>query len=292
MKEIALVLFTICIQASIGIMVFAAVAKLVNKDSYIKSAIITSAGLAIVGLLASFMHLGRPLSAINALSQFGSSWLSLEIWFTSAFTGLTALVALLIYVKPSAKSAINALTPIAAVIGFANVFVMASIYNFTSVPAWQHSSIFVEFYAATISMGAVLFILLSGREVGNMKRTAVLTIGVAVILQVVAMQLYYIQLGANESLAAQTSFTLLNNMSTAMALKWLLILFGSGLLFLPTMKAKTNVLVGQAATEVAATAEDTLSTTIYIAAAFLIIGQIVGRYIFYAISITGTIGLS
>ncbi|KUO60032.1 MAG: DMSO reductase [Gracilibacter sp. BRH_c7a] len=292
MKEIALVLFTICIQASIGIMVFAAVAKLLNKESSFKSAIITAAGLAIVGLLASFMHLGRPLSAINALSQFGSSWLSLEIWFTSAFTGLTALVALLIYVKPSTKSAINALIPIAAVIGLANVFVMASIYNFTSVPAWQHSSIFMEFYAAAISMGAVLFIVLSGKKVGNMRRTLAFTIGVAVILQVVAMELYYIQLGANESLAAQTSFTLLNNMSTAMALKWLLILFGSGLLFLPTMKAKTNVLVGQAATEVAATTEETLSTTTYIAAALIIIGQIIGRYIFYAISITGTIGLS
>jgi len=125
-----------------------------------------------------------------------------------------------------------------------------------------------------------------------MRRTLAFTIGVAVILQVVAMELYYIQLGANESLAAQTSFTLLNNMSTAMALKWLLILFGSGLLFLPTMKAKTNVLVGQAATEVAATTEETLSTTTYIAAALIIIGQIIGRYIFYAISITGTIGLS
>lgn len=292
MKEMALVIFTICIQAAIGMMVFTALAKLVNKDSNFKSAVMISAGLSIVGLLASFMHLGRPLSAINTLAQFGSSWLSREIWFTGAFTGLTVLAALLILFKPTTKGVINALLPIAALIGFADVFVMASIYNFTSVPAWQSSSIFVEFYAAAISMGAVLFIALSRKEAANLKRTLTIAIGAAVILQVVAMVLYYIQLGANESFAAQRSLFLLNSMGTAMGLKWLLILIGSGLLFLPIQKATTNVSVGQAAIEAAATAEGTLSTSAFLAAALLIIGQIVGRYLFYAILITSTVGLN
>ncbi|MEA4902574.1 DmsC/YnfH family molybdoenzyme membrane anchor subunit [Desulfitobacterium sp.] len=40
--------------------------------------------------------IGRPLSALNSLTQFGSSWLSREIRFTATFTGLTFLTALLI----------------------------------------------------------------------------------------------------------------------------------------------------------------------------------------------------
>lgn len=292
MEQMALVIFSICIQAAIGIMVFVAIAKLLNKDSIFKTAITISAGLAIIGLLASLMHLGRPLSALNSLARFSSSWLSREIWFTGAFTGLTVLVALLVFFKPSAKGAVNALIPIAAVIGLADVFVMASIYHFTSVKAWQYSSVFVEFYAAALSMGAVLFMALSGKKAENMRRAVTLTVGVAVILQVVAMVLYYIQLGTNESLTAQKSLSLLNSMGGAMAIKWLLILLGSGLLFFPLKKANMNISAGQAATEIAAATEGSLITSTYIAGALLIIGQIVGRYLFYAVMVISTVGLS
>lgn len=291
MEQLALVIFSICIQAAIGMMVFVAIAKLVNKDGIYNPAVVTSAGLAIIGLLASLMHLGRPLSALNSLAQFGSSWLSREIWLTGSFTGLTVLAAILIFFKPSAKSAINALIPIAAVIGLADVYVMASVYNFTSVPAWKYSSIYVEFYAAAVSIGAVLFIALSRKEAANIRRTVTLTVAVAVVLQVAAMVLYYIQLGANESLAAQKSLSILSSMGETVAIKWLLILLGSGLLFFPIKKGNTNVSAGQAAIEVAATTEGTLSISIYIAAALLIVGQIVGRYLFYAIMIISTIGL-
>lgn len=291
MEQMALVLFSICIQAAVGLMVFVAIAKLVNKDSVFKSAILTSAGLSIGGLVASLMHLGRPFAALNSLAQFASSWLSREIWFTGTFTGLIILAALLISFKPSAKGAINALISIAALIGLADVFVMAAVYNDTSVQAWQHSSIFIEFYAAAILMGAVLFIVLSRKEADIIRRIVTLSIGVTVILQVVAMVLYYIQLGANESLAAQKSLSLLNGMGGAMAIKWLLILLGSGLMFLPIKQVSTNNLAGQAAIEVAATREGTLSTSTFIAAALLILGQIIGRYLFYAIMIISTVGL-
>lgn len=292
MNEMALVIFTIFIQAAIGIMVFVAIAKLLNKDSSLKAAIIVSAGLAIIGLLASLMHLGRPLSALNSLTQFGSSWLSREIWFTGTFTGLTFLTAVLILFKPSAKGAINALIPIAGIIGLADVFVMASIYHFTSVQAWQYNSVFVEFYAAALSMGAVLFMVLSSKEASPVRRTATLTIGAAVIIQVVAMIHYYVQLGANESLAAQKSLALLNSMGGVMAIKWLLILLGAGLMFLPFKTAKTNILTGQGAAEVAAAAEGTLSTNLLMAASLLIIGQIVGRYLFYAVMVISGVGLN
>jgi anaerobic dimethyl sulfoxide reductase subunit C (anchor subunit) len=97
----ALLVFTIFVQAAIGVMAFVTIGKLVNKDDTYKSSILTSAGLSIVGLLASLMHLGRPFSAVNALARFGSSLLSREIWFTGAFAGLTIIIALLIVFKPS-----------------------------------------------------------------------------------------------------------------------------------------------------------------------------------------------
>nr|WP_026198987.1 DmsC/YnfH family molybdoenzyme membrane anchor subunit [Desulfitobacterium hafniense] len=59
MEELALIIFTICVQAAVGLMVFTAVAKQLNKDGIFKTAVALAAGLAIVGLLASFLHLGH-----------------------------------------------------------------------------------------------------------------------------------------------------------------------------------------------------------------------------------------
>ncbi|SHN75825.1 dimethyl sulfoxide reductase anchor subunit family protein [Desulfitobacterium chlororespirans] len=292
MENLSLILFSICIQAAIGTMSFVALGKSFSKEGQFKSAVLTAAALAVIGLLASLMHLGKPLSALNSLAQFSTSWLSREIWFTGVFTGLTILTAIVTVVKPGAKGAVKALALLAAVVGLADVYMMVSIYNFTSVPAWQHGSIYVEFYAAAISMGAVIFLALSGQEAAKVKKTASLAVGAAVIVQVAAMVLYYIQLGTSGNAAAGQSLALLNSMSGIMAVKWLFILLGAGVLLFPMSKGNMNVQAGQAAVEVAATAEGTLSLTFYLGAALVVIGQILGRYLFYVIMVINTVGLS
>ncbi len=91
MEHMSLTLFSICLQAAVGIMVFAAIGKLLNKDAIFKNAMMAAAGLGIIGMLASLLHLGRPLVAFMAIYQVGSSWLSREILFTALFVGLTVL---------------------------------------------------------------------------------------------------------------------------------------------------------------------------------------------------------
>ncbi|KTE90304.1 DMSO reductase [Desulfitobacterium hafniense] len=290
MEELALIIFTICVQAAIGIIVFATIAKYLNKEGVFKVAIVTAAGLAVIGLLASFLHLGQPLLAINSLTQFATSWLSREIWLTSAFTGLTVMAALLILFKPAAKGAIQALVALAALIGLVDVYAMAAVYTSTSIPAWHSGSITIEFYASALSMGAVLFLALSGSEGAKIRQPAVIIIGIAVALQVVSMVTYYIQLGTSSSLAAQQSLILLSGMSGAMIVKWLFILLGTGLLFFPIQRPLHISASGQATAEVAATG--TATTSIYAAAALLIIGQSAGRYLFYSIMIISRVGLS
>lgn len=247
MEELALILFTICVQTAIGIMVFAAIAKQLKKDGIFKTAIVTSAALAVVGLLASFLHLGQPIRAINALAHFATSWLSREIWFTSLFTGLTIIATVLIYLKPVMKSAINALMAVAAVIGLIDVYAMASVYASTSIAAWQHGATYVEFYAATISIGALLFYALSAKEVRNMQKI----VGIAVVVAIVAQ--------------AVVSFSVSQSMGSAMAIKWASILIGAGLLLLSGRKNETGASIVLGAT------------------ALVFLGQIVGRYIFFTI---------
>ncbi len=291
MEELALILFSICLQAAIGLMIFATLAKYLYKDASYKVAVVSAAALAVIGLLASFLHLGQPFRAVNSLAHFATSWLSREIWLTSIFTGLTVVTALLLLFKPASQGLVRTFMALAAVFGLLDVYAMASVYTSTSVSAWNYSAVTVEFYAAAISMGALLFLTLSGSEGSKVRRPAVIITGIAVALQVAAMVGYYIQLGASSSSAAQQSLALLSGMSGAMAVKWLFILLGTGLLLFPIQKQQLSVnSSGQAAAEVAAAGLS--GTTIYIAAALLVIGQIVGRYLFYAMMIASRVGLS
>ncbi|MEA4902573.1 hypothetical protein [Desulfitobacterium sp.] len=63
-------------------------------------------------------------------------------------------------------------------------------------------------------------------------------------------------------------------------------------MFLPSKNVDTNISMGQAATEVTAATEGTLGTNIFMAAALLIMGQMVGRYLFYAMMMISTVGLN
>ena len=275
-EHFALTVFSICIQAAVGIMLFVAIGRLMNKEGVFKNAVITATGLGIIGMLASLLHLGRPLSAINALFQFGSSWLSREIWFTAIFVGLTVVAAVLLYVKPQATGAITGLSAGAALAGLLDVFAMAKIYSSASVPVWQGAATTIEFYAAALSMGAMLFLVLSGKEAGKLKKIVALTVAAVVTVQVAVVVPYFISLGAGTGTALQASLMILGSLKTAVAIKWLFILAGAGLVL---WLAKDEL-------------SKSVSGAVAGGAALILVGQVVGRYVFYAAMVVSGVGLT
>ncbi|ACL22690.1 dimethyl sulfoxide reductase anchor subunit family protein [Desulfitobacterium hafniense] len=275
-EHFALTVFSICIQAAVGIMLFVAIGRLMNKEGVFKNAVITATGLGIIGMLASLLHLGRPLSAINALFQFGSSWLSREIWFTAIFVGLTVVAAVLLYVKPQATGAITGLSAGAALAGLLDVFAMAKIYSSASVPVWQGAATTIEFYAAALSMGAMLFLVLSGKEAGKLKKIVALTVAAVVTVQVAVVVPYFISLGAGTGTALQASLMILGSLKTAVAIKWLFILAGAGLVLWQAKDEQSKSVSGVVAG----------------GAALILVGQVVGRYVFYAAMVVSGVGLT
>ena len=275
-EHFALTLFSICIQAAVGIMLFVAIGRLMNKEGVFKNAVITAAGLGIIGMLASLLHLGRPLSAMNALFQFGSSWLSREIWFTAIFVGLTVVAAVLLYVKPQASGAVTGLSAGAALVGLIDAFAMAKIYSSASVPVWQGAATTIEFYAAALSMGAMLFLVLSGKEAGKLKKIVALTVAAVVAVQVAVVVPYFISLGAGTGTALQASLMILGSLKTAVAIKWLFILAGAGLVL---WLAKDEL-------------SKSVSGAVAGGAALILVGQVVGRYVFYAAMVVSGVGLT
>ncbi len=279
MGELSLIIFTLCLQAAIGTMIFITVGKQKYKDKVFKKAAIVSAGLSVVGVLASLAHLGQPMSFLNSISNLGSSWLSNEAFLSGIFMGITVLYTLVLYFKPANKTLDTVLRWAGSSVGLITVFSMAKVYTTTVVPIWQGMNTFVDFYATTIAVGALIFIAASLKELENVnKRIYGFIVLIAVIIQAAVAVPHAIGLGL-EGMAAQASAAILSGLAFAIGLKWLLILGGAALLIWPSQKSD-------------ASDSGSAAGLIYAAFAFLVVGQIIGRYVFYAAHVAITVGLS
>lgn len=273
MGEMSLLIFSFCMQAAIGAMLFIAIGTTLYKDKVFTKAAYAAAGLSIIGVLASLLHLGQPLSFLNSLSNLGSSWLSIEALLSGFFMGLAVLYVLVLRFKPELA---KGLSYVAAGVGLVAVFAMAKVYTSTVVPFWQGVNTYVDFYATMVAVGALVFIAFSLKELeGADKRVYGFVVLAAVVLQAAVAVPHAISLGST-GMAAQASAAVLSGMSIVVGLKWLLVIGGAGILIWPTTQS------GLAASR----------TIIYAAFAALIVGEFLGRYVFYAAMVVTNVGLS
>ena len=190
--------------------------------------------------------------------------------------GLTVVAAVLLYAKPQAAGAVTGLSAGAALVGLIDVFAMARIYSSASVPVWQSAATTIEFLAAALSMGAMLFLVLSLKEAGKMKKIVALTVAAVVAVQVAVVIPYFISLGAGTGTALQASLMILGSLKTAVAIKWLFILAGAGLVLWQAKDEQSKSVSGVVAG----------------GAALILVGQVVGRYVFYAAMVVSGVGLT
>jgi anaerobic dimethyl sulfoxide reductase subunit C (anchor subunit) len=281
MGELALLIFSFCLQAAIGIMLFTALTKQLYPGKQFKAAAIIAAGLSVVGIIASLAHLGRPLSALNSLGNLGSSWLSREVLFAGLFMGITVIYAYIQYFKIEMERLNQILRWAASAVGLLTIFFMGKLYTMASVPVWHGLNTFVDFYATSVAVGALLFMVLSLKELGDVdQRIYGFGVLLAVILQAASAVPYAAGLGLS-GMAAQTSAEILSSLSLALGLKWLLILGGAGLLLWPSLQKG-----------IGAKSPNAASGWIYAAGIALVCGQLIGRYIFYAAMIVINIGVT
>lgn len=275
MGELPLILFTICMQAAIGTIVLMMITKQIVKDQEFKLAAIVTAGLSIVGLVASLLHLGTPLHALNALSNFDSSWLSREVLFSGAFMGLAVAYAILVYIKPKVKALLNTFGWAASIVGLVDVFFMAKVYSFSSISAWQGSEAFIEFFATVVILGVSIMLVTSVKSL-NTKILGYfgLSVAIAVAVQVAFAIPYYVNLGLMGG-AGAVSARILEDLNALVIAQWLLLVLGAGfLLYSKASERKSSF------------------AKYYVIATALSIGLIIGRYLFYAISVASRVGLS
>jgi anaerobic dimethyl sulfoxide reductase subunit C len=280
MGETALIIFTLAFQAAIGTLIFITLGKKLYSDKTFKVSALIAAVLSVIGVIASLMHLGRPLSALNSLSNLGKSWLSNEVFLAGAFMGIAVVYAYVQYFKSENQGLNTAIRWIGSIVGILSVFSMAKVYTLSIVPAWQSANTFVDFFTTTIAVGALIFLVTNFKELKETHiRIVAFSILASVVIQVAVAVPYAFALGQS-GMAAQASAAILSSMGMIIGLKWLLILGGAGLLLWPAVQ------------KVAKNEAKSSANMIYIAGAALIVGEVIGRYVFYAARVASNVGLT
>jgi formate dehydrogenase iron-sulfur subunit len=146
-----LVVMLIATQAAVGAIAVAEVGRAVAPAAAWPSPWL-GLGAALLGLLASLFHLGRPHLAYRAVRGVRHSWLSREIVAFGGFAGLVAALAL-----SGARGAAPAGLGVAtAIVGVVAVGASVMVYAATRRECWSVDAVAVRFFGTTALLGAAL----------------------------------------------------------------------------------------------------------------------------------------
>lgn len=285
-EEWPLLLFTLLTQLAVGSYLFFVIIRAFKKKVDSKLSIqVTKQGMFLIGpvmlvaLILSVFHLGDPLGAYRSIGNLGSSWLSREIVFAGGFFVLW-LVSYYLDRKGTWNQIVGWLT---SIVGLGAIFSMASIYATSIKPAWTDVNTYLAFYGTTILFGAVaamLVILLSKEEKSEGLMSVVRGIGLvalgAIIVQLIYLPVYVSGLSVNGGLAGIESASLITGTyGIYTIIRWILSIIGLAMIgFVFYRKANSQ----------------SYFKLYYAAFSFILVGEFLGRYIFYATGVSIIVG--
>ena len=285
-EEWPLLTFTLLAQLAVGSYIFFVIIRSINKKLGVNLSInTTKRGIFLVGpvmglaFICAVFHLGTPLGAPRSLLNLGSSWLSREILFSGGFMILW-IVSYYLDRKGAWNQTIGWIT---SIVGIGAIYSMASIYANSIKPAWTDVNTYIAFYGTTIVFGAaasMVVILLSKEEKTEGLMSVAKGIGLvglgAIVLQLIYLPVYVAGLSANGGTAGVESASLLTGNYAIMSLfRWILSIVGIAIIgsaFYRKMSPKSQ------------------SKIWYAALALVLVGEFLGRYIFYGTGISIGIG--
>jgi anaerobic dimethyl sulfoxide reductase subunit C (anchor subunit) len=300
LEEWALILFTLLAQMSVGsFWVLGAVHYYANRkageeeaDRMADRALLAVGPLLILALLASLLHLGDPLNAFRAVANISSSWLSREILAGVLFAIFGGLFAILQWRKIGSFGLRSVLAVLAAIIGFFLILSMSMVYMLPTQPSWNSIATPIAFFSTTLLLGSLamgvaftanyLYTLRkeeAGQEVqlqllrGSLRGIAATSV-LMLAIQLVVAPLYIATLSTGEGAAQESAAMLTGDYGTVFILRLIWSVVGAGLF---------AILLYQGAS--GETKVGTLANLAYVAFAIVLIAEVMGRYLFYAIQV-------
>jgi anaerobic dimethyl sulfoxide reductase subunit C (anchor subunit) len=297
-REWALIAFTILTQMSagafvvLGVVHFFAARKAgeAEADRLSDRALLAIGPVIVLGLIVSLFHLGNPLNAYRAVANIGTSWLSREILASVLFTVVGGLFALMQWRKLGSFAVRNVIAWIAAIVGMAQVYMMARVYQLPMQPAWNTIATPIAFYATALLLGVLAmgaafvanYAYVQRQAPGSstvqadLLRAALRWIAVAAVVllgvELVAAPLQVAALAAGETAAARASAEMMfGEFGLMFGLRLVLVFVGAGIIGL--FLYRSAVSAGQ---------ERIMGTLAYAAFALVLVSEVLGRFIFYA----------
>ncbi|MEJ2013974.1 MAG: dimethyl sulfoxide reductase anchor subunit [Anaerolineales bacterium] len=254
-REWALIIFTLLAQMAAGGFIVLQITRalLVGRLKDETSRLTDLLGVAImgilaVGMLASLIHLGSPLRAYRAVSNFGSSWLSREITFASGFFVFGSIYSLMQWGRWASSGLRNVLATLSGLLALGMIYSMSRIYMIPTEPAWDSFETLISFFTAAFLLGIFLTgsglvirhrVLQQGVHGEGSERGRLLsqTLGVYGILAVVlvgvefvALPVYMAEIGDAAAAAGSSLQELLTSYGLILLLRLLLVFIGAGVL--------------------------------------------------------------
>jgi len=296
-REWALPFYTILMQLSVGTLLMLWIARGVYlrrfSDAEINRIVkfpITIIFLTVcMAMVGSHFHLSQPLHSYLAVMNFRTSWLSREIAFTVLFFLTTASLLTLHWLSDRRTKLKTILGCFGILFGFALVFCMSHIYLLPTQSAWNSPFTILSFYLTMLLLGCIALpaILLIDFSFSNVlaleqydqqymliRRVLIWSAGAGIIawIVVVALNFYQLSLLRSGDQWAQTSFDLLTNLYRPLLfMRLVLPLLGIIILVVSVFNVVwRNRTIRE------------LMIPIYVSCICVLVGEILGRFLFYA----------
>lgn len=295
-REWSLILFTLLQQLSVGaFVVFGVVHFWASRktnpetaDRLANYSLLALGPVLVLALLVSLLHLGNPLGAPRAVTNFATSWLSREILFSVLFFVAGGVFALTQWRGLGSRTVRNALAVIAAVLGVALIYSMSQIYVLEAQPAWNSWNTVLGFFVTALLLGVLGAGAAYGASYTYLRRKdpdcvdvqcallqdALKGLAIAAVvlvgIEIVAAPLYVATLVAGPEAAQRSAELLIGEYGVIYGLRLALAFIGAGLL---------AFLIYRAA--ILRRPESVLVNLTYLAFAVVLVAEVLGRYLFY-----------
>ena len=294
-REWALPVYTILIQLAVGALFVLWVIRSFADSKFspreveriIRNPILVIVLTVTVAMGGAHFHLSKPFHSFLAVLNFKSSWLSREIVFTVLFFLATSFLWFLSRYKNAKQQLITWVGWVAILVGFSIIYCMARIYLIPTQAAWNSKTILVSFYVTTLLLGSMTIacLLVLDFKFAEIQKTA----DVEIRSQVIQDSIFGLALIALLSAAADIIITLYqiylldHGDSTAQTSLRLLLE-----LYVPLLTIRFFLLVFaplwfvHAVNRIRKSVSQDLFQSVYMSCLLILIGEIVGRFLFYA----------
>lgn len=294
-REWALITFSILAQMSVGAFIVLGVVHYFSQrkageaqaDELSDRALLAIFPVLGLGLLASLLHLGNPINAYKAVTNLGSSWLSREILFGVLFAVVGFGFALMQWRKIGSFTLRNLVAWIAALIGIGLVYSMSMVYMIPTRPTWNLITTPLSFFVTTLLLGVLAlgaafvanYWYVQRKNPGCASEQCVLLRDVLkwfaiASIALLGCQFIIVPMALTLAVAsgASTSVGLMaREYGVVFVLRLLLVFLGAGVL---------GVFVYRAAQQPGQ--EQVLGMLAYAAFGLVLVGEVLGRFLFYA----------